>query len=227
MKHQYISVKAVADSIYRNPLLQDISTDDIIKYTTDFVNIVSLPGYMEDNIATVEVNEYRGILPCGLISITQVRDNVDKDAYINSSDTYYKGNNNYKSVQRTFKQQGRFIYTSEKNATLEISYKGYPTDDTGMLLIPESPVFIEALNQYITKEYMTILYYQGKIDRFVMTKVEQRYAWAVGRCEAEFVRPSLSEMEGIANINNQLINNYSQHRHSYRNMNNKQYLKNH
>ena len=227
MKYQYTNIRTVADSIYRNPILQDLTIDDIIKYTTDFVNIVSMPGFFLDKVSKVDIKEYRGVLPCDIIKLIQVRDFDNKDAYHSSSDTYYTTTDDNKSKCLTFKQKGRFIYTSEKDTTLEIVYKSYPTDDQGMLMIPDNPVFIEALNQYITREYMTILYYQGKIDRFMLDRIEQRYAWAVGRCEGEFILNDLNEMEGLANINNQLVHNYSQHKHSYRNMNSKQKLINH
>lgn len=71
---QYISIKRVLDNLLDHPMLRDLTLDQAIRYTVRFIGINGFPKFYKDAIADVEIQEYRGLLPCDLIRINQVKD---------------------------------------------------------------------------------------------------------------------------------------------------------
>ena len=69
----YINVNVIADRIKRNKLLSDIPSETILDYTFEFIKIVGMPKAFLEKTALVEVNDYRGVLPCDLYDIIQIR----------------------------------------------------------------------------------------------------------------------------------------------------------
>jgi hypothetical protein len=50
-----------------------------------------------------------------------------------------------------------------------------------------------------------VLFDLGKITQQVLQHTEQEYAWSAGQLEEEFKTPSMSEMQSITNMLNQII----------------------
>ena len=73
--YQYVNIREILSRILRHPLLQDLNLETAIQYTVDFFGIMGLPSTYIDRVATVEIKEFRGVMPCDLISIGQVRHN--------------------------------------------------------------------------------------------------------------------------------------------------------
>lgn len=65
----YISIKIILDRLLRHPLLQDLPFETAVDYTLDFLRIVGVPKIFEDRSGTVEVKNYRAVLPCDLLKI--------------------------------------------------------------------------------------------------------------------------------------------------------------
>lgn len=71
---QYTSIKRVLDNLLDHPLLRDVDLDQAIRYALRFIELHGYPQLFEDKLADVEIHQFRGELPCDLISIQQVRD---------------------------------------------------------------------------------------------------------------------------------------------------------
>jgi hypothetical protein len=71
---QYTSIKRVLDNILDHPLLRDVSLEQAVRYTIRFIGLFGMPKLYCDKIEDVEIHEFRGLLPCDLISIVQVKD---------------------------------------------------------------------------------------------------------------------------------------------------------
>ena len=69
----YVSIKEVLDNVLNHPLLRDVSLERAINYTVHFIRIVGCPKMFEEKTAIVEIENYRGALPCDLNNIIQVR----------------------------------------------------------------------------------------------------------------------------------------------------------
>lgn len=113
----------------------------------------------------IKVSNHKGLLPCNIYDITQVR-YWDTNSYLKyASDTFHLSTNRRKAVDGTFMTQGDYIITSKKDCELEMSYIAIKTDDDGFPMIPENSVFYRALQAYIKKEWFGILFDMGKITQ--------------------------------------------------------------
>lgn len=199
---QYVKLPIILDRILKHPLLSDVSMEAAIQYTIDFISIVGLPKVYKEDIEIIEIDNYRGLLPCNCIAINQVRD-CKSNTYLRSMTDNFNGNNNIGEL--TFKTQGRVIFTSFKEGKIELSYKSIPVDDEGLPMIPDNPIFLKALELYIKKEWFTILFDMGKITPAVLQNTQQEYSFKAGQLNNEFTIPSVSEMESITRMWNTLI----------------------
>ena len=190
----FVNVQLVLERILRHPLLQDVSLETAIQYTVDFLGIVGVPVY-EVKEASINVKEYRALLPNDVIAIHKVS----------------RGNNELKHMASayddsdTYKTQGNILYTSFKDGIVDIVYKSIPTDDEGFPMIPDNSKFLKALELYIKKEWFTILFDMGKITPAVLQNTQQAYFFAVGQMNNEFTIPSVEEMKGISTMLNTIL----------------------
>lgn len=200
----FIRLEEVLSRILRHPLMQSMDYETGIQYTVDFLQTVGYPQTYIEKHKCLEVCDYRALLPCDLIQILQVKD-VKSERYLTnmSSSVYDKSKNNL-----TYKTQGNIIYTSFKEGNIEVYYKAIPIDENEVPLIPDHPIFLKALELYIKKEWFTILFDTGVINQGVLQNTQQEYAFKVAQCNNLFVIPSVSEMQTITNmLNNMLLSN--------------------
>lgn len=196
----YISIKIILDRLLRHPLLQDLPFETAVDYTLDFLRIVGVPKIFEDRSETVEVKNYRAVLPCDLLNIIQVKEHRSSYAIRSTTDTFYQTDESPAPYEYTFKVQGDILYTNMREGSLDIAYKAIATDDEGYPIIPDDASFIRALEQYIKKQWFTILFDMGKIQPAVLQNAQQEYAFYVGQAQNRLVMPSLSEMESLTNM---------------------------
>ena len=71
---QYTSIKRVLDNLKDHPLLDDLTLEQVVRHTIRFIGLHGLNKFYEDKIADVEIKDFRGVLPCDLVKIIQVKD---------------------------------------------------------------------------------------------------------------------------------------------------------
>lgn len=224
----YTNIREIASRLLRHPLMVDLTLEAIIQYTVDFIGIVGFPAIYYDKVESVEIKNYRAVLPCDLIAIRQVRDSKNNISLRATTDTFHLIHDEKKSIMRqegTFKTQGNIIYTSFKEGKIDIAYRAIPVDKEGYPLIPDNSTFLKALELYIKLEWFSILFDMNKISPAVLQKTQQDYAWRVGQLNTEFTLPSVSEMEAISNMMNQLIPRTNEFRKGFKPLGNREYWK--
>lgn len=204
---KYISIKEVLSRILRHPLLQDCNLEQAIQYTIDFIGTFGIPEFYKDKEAHIKIEDYMGELPCDLIEINMVKECKTNLPLRSMTSMFHPGGKHYDERRHEFqfKTQGRTIVTSFKCGDIHISYKAIPVDEDGLPLLMDNPKYLKALELYIKCQAFTILFDLGKITPQVLNHTEQEYGWAAGQLSEEFSTPSVSEMESITNILNQLI----------------------
>ena len=228
----WVKLPVILDRLLRHPLLTDLNLETAIQYTLDFIGAMGLPNVYVDKVETIDIKEYRGELPCDLISINQVRLHKNGMALRAMTDNFnaypthdHEGRDWGERGEPSFKTQGRVIFTSIKHEKVDISYKAIMLDDEGLPLIPDNSIFLKALELYIKKEWFTILFDMGKISPAVLNNTQQEYAFKAAQCNNEFVIPSVSEMESITNVLNQLVPRVTAFRNGFKNLGDKEYLR--
>ena len=216
---RYISIKQILDDLLDHPLLRDVSFERVVNYTQSFIRIVGMPKAFNEKTELVTIENYRGLLPCDLDNIIQVRTHNEcgntYKVFRYSTDSFHMSNNKQYSYDLTYKVQGNVIFTSIKEGTIEIAYRAIAVDSEGYPIIPDSSSYINALELYIKKKCFTVLFDMGKISPQVYNQVCQDYAWAVGQAQNDLVRPSIDEMQSITNSFNTLIPRMTEHRRGF------------
>lgn len=230
-EYTYISIKELLSRILRHPLLQDLTLEQVVQYTLDFIGIFGMPKLYQDKEEVIHIEDFRGLLPCDLISINQVKECKSGVCMRSMTDNFmpqehYDKNVGYKVPQElTFKTQGQIIYTSFKTGDILVSYKSIPVDKDGYPLLIDNSVFMKALELYIKREAFTVLFDMGKIQAGVLQNTQQQYAWLAGQLQSEFTIPSISEMESIKRSWCTLIQRVTSFNDGFRNNGNQEYIK--
>lgn len=214
MELKYISIRQILDDLLEHPLLKDLTLERVINHTIHFIRIVGMPPIFEDKIAVLEVVNYRTQLPTDLSKINQVRIKQvgdRKGTFRYSTDTFHLSDTDQHFPDLTYKTQGGILYSSESDCTIEVSYQGIAVDTEGYPSIPDNSTFINALELYITKKQFRILFDMQQISPASYQNIQQEYAWAVGQCQSDLIRPTLDQMESITNMWNTLVPRTSEH----------------
>lgn len=93
---RYISINRVLDSLHDHPMLTDLTLEQAVRYALRFISINGLPRMFEDRTAVVDIHDFRGLLPCDLISIVQVRDCATGVCLRSMTDSFYPNRGKFK-----------------------------------------------------------------------------------------------------------------------------------
>ena len=75
---EYTNIREVLSRLTRHPLLVDTTLEEAVQYTMEFIGRIGVPNIYLDKLCTVEIEDYRGMLPCDLVQILQVKNLVLK-----------------------------------------------------------------------------------------------------------------------------------------------------
>lgn len=202
---EFVNINTLMDRITRHPLLKDIPFETVVDYTIDFIRIMGLPRSFLEKTAKIDIEDYRGKLPCDFYEMIQVR--LPKGpAFRYSTDNFHMSKHKAPHADLTYKLQGTCIFTSAlKNGPIEIAYRALPIDDDGYPLIPDSSPYLRALELYVKKNWFTIQFDLGKLHIQVLQNATKDYSWAVGQAHADLLKPSIDQMEALSNMWNKAL----------------------
>ena len=230
-EYNYINIREALSRALRHPLLQDVTLEQAVQYTIDFIGIFGLPKLYQDKEEVLHIEDFRAKLPCDLISINQIKECKTGVCLRSMTDNFmprehYDRSAGYKIPQElSFKTQGQVLYVSFKTGDVSVSYKAIPVDKDGFPLLIDNPVFLKALEAYIKREVFTILFDMGKIAPAVLQNTQQSYAWLAGQLQSELTIPSISEMESIKNSWCTLLQRTTEFREGFKNNGSQEYIK--
>ena len=250
---QYTNIRRVLDNLKDDPIMASLTLEQAVRYTIRFIEKNGFPRLYQDKQEDVEIHAFRGILPCDLISIIQVKDCRTGICLRSMTDSFTKGLTKPPMMHRgpeprkdgtigvdplyipprfehpeelAFKTQGRVIFTSFPEGKVRIAYKAVPIDEDGFPLLIDNEVYLDALEAYITYLVYRQEFRSGKITPAIFQDVKQAYAVAVKLLETEMTTPSVSEMESITRMWNTLIPRVRQFDNGFVNLGDREYLRN-
>lgn len=250
---QYTNIRRVLDDLTEHPLLSSLTLEQVIRHTLRFISLHGYPVLYKDKIDTVEIRDFRGLLPCDLISIVQVRD-LDTDVCLRSmTDTFTPGMrpklderhhpkdliNNVSPVgeyippmrkdmdEPSFKTQGRVIFTSFPDGEVEIAYKAIPVDEDGFPLLIDNETYLNALEAYIKVKVFTVKYDTGKVQAGVLSNAQTDYAWASHLLQSEMTMPAVSEMESLTRYLSTMIKPVTSFDTGFKSLGDREYIRRH
>lgn len=230
-EYNYISVREILSRILRHPLLQDVTLEQAVQYTIDFIGIFGMPKLYQDKEEVLHIEDFRAKLPCDLISINQIKECKTGVCLRSMTDNFMSREYHDKSVgykipqELSFKTQGQVLYVSFKTGDVLVSYKAIPIDKDGFPLLIDNSVFLKALEAYIKREVFTILFDMGKIAFAVLQNTQQQYTWLAGQLQSEFTIPSISEMESLKRSWCTLLQRTTSFNNGFKDNGNQEYIK--
>ena len=248
---RYTNIKRVLDNLTDHPLLRDLTLEQVVRYTIRFIALHGFPLLYQDKIEDVEIEDFRGVLPCDLISIIQVKEKGSQICMRSMTDTFTPGLkphpeertyvdplNNVRKIhkvpairerleEKTFKTQGRIIYTSFPVGCVEVSYKAIPVDEEGFPLLIDNENYLAALEAYIKKQVFTVKFETGKMQAGVLQNAQQDYAFLARQLVDEFQIPSYSEAESLSRMYQTLIPKMREFDNGFKKVGDREYLRKH
>lgn len=201
-------------------MLRDIPFEAVVEHTVDFIQLVGTPAIYTEKTAVIEVEDWRGQLPCDFYKMNQVRVATPQKYPLIANMTYrYSGDSFHMSPKKhliesgelTYKIQDTIIFTSTENVDVEIAYRAFAVDDEGYPLLPDNVSFLRGLEAYIKMKWYEDLFDEGKISQAVMDRTDTEYCWAVGDADSEFSRLTLDEAETLFNSFKTLLPRNNEH----------------
>lgn len=139
MANNYTSLKVIADKTLRHPMMAGISFEAIIDYAIDFMRIVQCAGFFEEKCSTIEIKDYKGLLPDDFYEVNQIRLNslankvpkyeenyrIDEESNKIPTGTYtqvgYEDVEYYKN--KTFRYATDTFHMSDVKSGVDLTYK--------------------------------------------------------------------------------------------------------
>lgn len=232
---QFTSIQRVLDNLKDDENMQNLTLEQVVRHTIRFMEKFGYPKLYEDKQEDIEIHEFRGLLPCDLISIIQVKDGLSGLCLRSMTDSFMPGEpipegrtfRHPIPFEHSFKTQGRVIYTSFPEGRVTVAYKATKVDDDGFPMLVDNEVYLDALEAYITLKMYTAKFRNGKITAGILQEVQQSYAVAAKLLETEFSTPSYSEAESMTRYFNSLIPRVREFDRGFRHLGSREYLRKH
>lgn len=215
--------------------MEGITLEQVIRHTLRFIAKFGMPKMYQDHIASVTIHEFRGLLPCDLVSIDQVKNCNTQLCMRSMTDSFNPGLLPPSSRpippqhfgEDTWKSDGRVIFTSFAEGKVEIAYKAIRVDEDGFPMVMDNEVYLDALENYIQKRVLKNKFRKGDISAAVYDDVKQDYAWSAAQLQSELTIPSYSEMQSIQNAVTALIPRMTEFYTAFRHTGNTELQKSH
>lgn len=88
---QYTNIRRVLDNLHEHPLLADVTLEQAVRYAIRFLGLFGFPKMFQDRMEDVDIKDFRGLLPCDLVSIVQVKDLASGLCLRSMTDNFPKG----------------------------------------------------------------------------------------------------------------------------------------
>ena len=135
--------------------------------------------------------------------------------YMDGMDRWHDHHHPLPGHEMSFKTQGRVIYTSFPEGVVELAYKAIPIDEDGYPLLVDDETYLAALEAYIKVKVFTIKFDTGKLAAPILQNAQTEYAWLSAQLMDTMTIPSVSEMESISRMWNNLIDNRHEFEHQF------------
>lgn len=222
----YISIREVLARVARHPLMQDMDLEAGVQYTLDFFGRMGLPDVHENKVALIDIHEYRGELPCDIVRVDQVK-NVRTDQCMRSMTDNFNGYSNQINSEDTFKTKGRYIFTSFKDGKVLMAYQSIKTDEDGLPMLVNNPLFLETLEAFIKMKVFTWKFDCGIMKPEVLKVARDDYYFLAKKCINRFIIPSQSEMRSITGMMHRLIPSRNEFENGFKTLGDKEHYRRH
>lgn len=198
----YITVDEVLEGYYEEAEESSLSKASLIREIGSLLNLIMPTELLQKDIIEVDIKNYRGELPCGIVELHQIRDKENNRVIYSSSDLFHQRDKNL-----GFTLNKRHIFVDFKKGTIEMSVDIIPIDKEGLPLIPKNESFVLAIQNHLLYKNARKLFVQRKITGDILQMYDQERSWYIAQAESRSKIPSLSQMERIKKSYMELVEN--------------------
>ena len=219
-----ISLSGITAKLLKNPLLENISEDDILESALDCISLIGTPGMFIQTTSFLEIKKHRAYLPNDVVTLDSVRyvpnsEELDEFEYRDrvpmrtASDLYHISTEHTSEASQsgliglTYSVNGKMIYTSFYEGVVELLYTTLQSDEFGELLIPDDINVIKAVENYIIAEYLKPLWMMGKVADKVYNLFDREYCFYVAKAQTSTRELSVDERDALSNTLTTLLDN--------------------
>lgn len=236
--NNYVSIKEVVDGLMQYPSMRDLSYESAVRWAVDVMGLIGSYDLYKPERETVIIENYRGKLPTGIIKIEQCRkifgngENTVYDPMSYATDVFQSSYDKYpkaltqKTQMYSYNTQGDYIFTSFETGLVEVGFKTLYTDDDGVIMLPVNTSLYKAILAYIKQEHFRGLYEIDKISKSIFNEAQTEYCWYIAQAQNSVMNVSLDERQAISNAAHRLMWNDDFHQDAFRNLGDKEYLRN-
>lgn len=254
MNGRYVSSKMIVESIFRDYGFRptDVDTEALKEHIFDVMLLIGAPLAFKDEEFVINISEYRGELPCGMIDLTGIRLHKTQIALIWSSDRYFMDHTepqtstgldlnapyvdqystmpsimNVDQTNRyyTYVINDGYIFTNFASGSVDLVCKVFPTDCDGWPEVPDTQRYIEAVKAYCAERIGFKQWMKGELNDKVYEKLDQERKWYIGSAGNAMRIPNNDQMESIKNQWLNMIPVINQHQYGFRYMNRRQRMR--
>jgi len=200
------SIQFILEKVFRDTgLVEGVDLHDALEWAGEAIELIGSPQSLSEKTSCIEITNGRGDLPCDLHLVMQFRYKTE-NGY---SPMSYATNNFHRHCSSspdtkcehtvTYTLSDDCVFTNFDKGTVEVAYKGLPTDDNGWPTIPDDVKFVKAVEYYIREKIDYKLWRSGKLPQGVYEKTLQDQLWYLGAAQTRGVMPSVDEMKNIKN----------------------------
>lgn len=214
------SLKYIIEKVFRDTGDADgLDIYDCIEWSAECMELIGAPSSYEDKIASIDIEDGRGVLPCDVHLITQLRA-VNGNSYVAmryATDTFHRlvkcdGSLNISSTDSpTYTVSDDAVFTNFQTGVVQMAYKGFKTDENGWPMVPDDIKFIKAVEWYIREKIDHKSWRAGKLPQAVYEKTVQESCWYLGAAQTRGKMPSIDQMENLKNNMLRLVKKIDQH----------------
>lgn len=195
-----VSVRRIIGNVARNLGLSNPSEhlEAFVEWAFEAEQKIGSFNTFIDKEVDLSVSGSKALLPSDLIKLIDVKG--ANDNFLQPTQKTFKGD----ASGDKYWIVGSYIHFANiSSGTAKLAYKALDTDDEGFPTIKQGHE--DAVAQYIMWRYKSIEYYEGKIARYIVKDLEQRWYWLCAQARGNDNLPSESEMKNIASYWNTFI----------------------
>ena len=220
---KHTSIREIIYRVKRHPLMADANFSDMHLDILDAIRSIGAPMVYEPALKYIDIQDNRGVLPDDLFYI-DTAEFVYNNQCLAMTYAASKSGGRWNCVSQkacgiksglTYSIKRNYIYTDEETGVVKLNYMRLAMDEEGYPLIPDNVSLIRALEAKVKLNHFDIKHDMGEIPNFVISKLQQEYAWYIAQAENSMKMPSIDEMEGIKNALVRIIPNHVAHEEAF------------
>lgn len=226
-----VSVKMIADRLYRNPIMKDMNYEFIVDNAIQILRILEAPSLFVTKREGLNVVNYRALKPIDMLKIESIvrTDNGIPVPLTASEDIaqefLHQGSHLPTRSDETYALNSKYVNVNFEKGSIEVIYKAVAVDEDCYPLVLNNATLLRCVESYIKWKYFDILNDMDIISDRKLMKAETDYMFNVGQADSNLKMPSIDEMEALVNQITQLIPSRTAHSRRFEFLGQQEYLK--